>query len=65
MCVCVHHVCAWCFLVPREGVRSPGTTVTDGCKIPDECWEPNLGPVQEQQALLSAEPSLHPPKLGT
>lgn len=39
--------------------------VTDGCKIPDEGWEPNPGPVQEQQALLSAEPSLHPPKLGT
>lgn len=26
--------------------------------IPCRCWEPNLGPVQEQTMLLSSEPSL-------
>jgi hypothetical protein len=24
------------------------------------CWELNLGPLQEQQVLLTTEPSLHP-----
>lgn len=25
------------------------------------CWEANSGPLTEQQALLTIEPSLHPP----
>ena len=42
------------------GVRSPGTRVTDGCKMTCGCWELNWGPLKEQPVLLTAEPSLHP-----
>ena len=52
MYVWAPHVC----LGPREvrrGGGSPGTRVTDGH---GECWGPNLGPLQEQQVFLSAEP---------
>lgn len=51
-------------LVPvevREGHSSPQARVTDGCEHPG-CWELNPCPVQEQQALLTVEPSLHPVK---
>ena len=43
MCIvfCLHvHLC--------EGVRSPGTGVTDKCELPCGCWEMNLGPLEEQ-----------------
>ena len=39
---------------PKDGVGSPGAGVTDGC----ECLEPNLGPLEEQQAPLTTEPAL-------
>lgn len=45
---------------PEEGFSSPGTGVTDGCKLPCRCWKWNLGPLQEQSMLLTAEPSLCP-----
>jgi hypothetical protein len=35
--------------------------ITDGCKPPCGCWELNLGPLEEQSVLLTAEPSLQPP----
>lgn len=35
-----------------------GTGVTDGCKSPNGCWKQNLGPLEEQTALLTAESSL-------
>ena len=44
-----------------EGVRSPGTGVTDSCELPCGCWELNLGPLQEQHVLLTTEPLLQPP----
>ena len=43
-----------------EGVRSPGTGVTDRCEVPCGCWELNPGSLQEQPVLLTAEPSLQP-----
>lgn len=54
--VCVH--------VPRmylvqEDTGSLRTGVTSGCESLHGCWEANLGPLQEQQALLTAEPSFH------
>ena len=45
----------WC-----EGIRSPGTGVTDSCELPCGCWELNLCPLGEQPALLTSEPSLQP-----
>ena len=41
----------------EEGIRSPETGVTGGCEPPCRCWEPNSGPLQEQQMLLTAKPS--------
>jgi hypothetical protein len=42
-----------------EGVRCPGTEVTDSCELPCGCWELDPGPLEEQQLiLLTAEPSL-------
>ena len=35
--------------------------VMDGCEPPCGCWELNLGPLEEQSVLLTAEPSLQPP----
>lgn len=40
-----------------QEVSSPGTAVIDGCKLLCECWESNPGPPQEQQVLLTPEPS--------
>ena len=46
---------------PEEGIRSSGTDITDSYEMPCGCWEPNPGPLQEQQVLLSPEQSLQPP----
>ena len=43
---------------PAEGVRSPGTEVTDSCKLPRGCWDLNPGSPGEQPELLTAEPSV-------
>lgn len=56
MYICALRVC----LVPaevREDAGSPGTGVTDECESLCGCWEPYLGPLQEQ-ALSTAEPAL-------
>jgi hypothetical protein len=34
--------------------------ITDGCEPPCGCWELNLGRLEEQSVLLTAEPSLQP-----
>jgi hypothetical protein len=34
--------------------------VTDGCEPPCGCWDLNLGPSEEQSALLTTEPSRQP-----
>lgn len=42
-CVYVYYMQA-CFLWrPENGIRSPGTIVTDGCEAPYRCWELNTG----------------------
>jgi hypothetical protein len=40
-----------------EQTDLPGTGITNGCKPPDGCWKLNLGPLEEQPVLLTAEPS--------
>lgn len=45
---------------PEEGVRCPGTGVTDSCEPPCRSWEVNPGPPQEQPGVLTTEPSLRP-----
>jgi hypothetical protein len=48
----VYCVCSWCLRRPEEGVRSPGTRVTDGCEPPYPCKESNLGTLEEQPVLF-------------
>lgn len=38
---------------PEEGIRS-GSTGTDGCESPYECWEANLGSLKSS-VLLNSE----------
>ena len=52
-CMCTESPCS-----PEEGAESPGTGVKGGCELTCACWEPNLGPLQEQQMLLTTESSL-------
>ena len=51
----------------RSGFRIGGNAehvrtseAEDGSQPPCGCWESNLGPLQEQLALLTAEPYLQP-----
>lgn len=49
--------CVYC-LVPAEARRRhsiPWTEITGGCGPPCQFGEPNLGLLQEQEVLLSAE----------
>ena len=54
MCTCV--LPAYQF----EDARSSGTRVTDSCELSCGCWRLNLGPLEEQPVLLTAEPSFQP-----
>lgn len=50
-CANVHHMHAWrCPQRPEGDVTSPGTEVVDSCELLYKCWQPNLGPLQEEQA---------------
>lgn len=49
-------LCCLC-LVPEEVLAPPGTGVTDGCEVSCGCWKSNLGLLQEQSVLLTAEVS--------
>jgi hypothetical protein len=44
----------------RIEIRSPGTGVTDGHKLPSGFWELNQNPLEEQPVLLTTEPSHQP-----
>lgn len=58
VCVCVQaHLCR-CSLTSEEEVRCPGARATGDYELPDEYWEINLGPLQEQQLFLTTEMSL-------
>lgn len=49
--ICAPYVCL-CLQRSKEGVEFSGTDV-DHCKPTDECWEPNPGPLKEQQVKHS------------
>lgn len=64
MHVCAPHTC----LVPVESIediRSPETMnmAMNSCELLCECRELDLGPLQEQQLLLTAGQSRQPPPL--
>lgn len=45
---------------PKEGIWSTGTGVTDGSVPPYECWESNLGSLEEQTGCFTSELSPQP-----
>lgn len=47
----------------EKDMRFPGTTVTGSGDLPQGCWKPNTDLLQEQQALLNAEPYLQSHKI--
>jgi hypothetical protein len=57
-CACIYenHVHYWCLWRSEDGIGSSETGVGGGCKPPCGCWEPNPGPLQEQQVFLTADP---------
>jgi hypothetical protein len=58
MYLCVH-TCECCYLQTlEEGTTSQEAGVTGSCEPPNECWEPNMGCLLEQNMLLATEPSL-------
>lgn len=56
----VHQVCAGRLCRSGECQESPGPTVTDDGEPPCGCWEPNQGPLKEQQVVFTAVLSLMP-----
>lgn len=54
------HVSDWYPQRYEDLTGSPATGVMDGCKLPRECRELNLGPLQEQYMFLTTEPTLQP-----
>ena len=48
---------------PHVPVGSTRIEVTDGCEPTCGCWDLNPGPLQEQQVLLTTEPSLQSSKV--
>ena len=55
------YVCTLCPMYTRVLVDTSrghwihGTGIIDGCQLSYECWEPSLGPLEEQQRSLIAE----------
>lgn len=49
-----------CSQKPKEDIRFYEIGITDDQKPPCGCYESDQGPLQEQPALLAAEPSLQP-----
>lgn len=50
--------------MPEEGILLSGTEITNVYKLSHVCWKLNPAPLQEQQVLLEAEPSLQPQTLS-
>lgn len=53
----VRHMCAWCLWM-SDYVTYARTRVMGGCEPTCRYWELNLGPLKEQQILLTIQPSL-------
>jgi hypothetical protein len=50
-------ICVYTVAVFRHSRREHQIFVTDGCEPPCGCWDLDLGPLEEQSVLLTAEPS--------
>ena len=60
-CAHMHHLHTRCHWRLDKDVRSSGIRIIDSCELSCGCLELNLGPLQEQQLILSSEPTLQPP----
>jgi hypothetical protein len=59
----VYHLHAWCLRRPEEGVGSPETGVTEGCKLLFGWRELNPGLLEEQPVLFPTRPFSNPLQL--
>jgi hypothetical protein len=50
-------LCPWFLWQSEENTGSLATGVPDNCELLCECWEPKLGPLQQQLVFLTADPS--------
>lgn len=57
-CMHVYGMCVQCPQEPEESVKSSGIGITGVCELLCRCWEPNSGPPQGQQVILTVELSL-------
>lgn len=64
MCMAELYAYVYALHEAKKGIRSFGTGIRCGYQSLCGCWELNLGLFQEQQLLLSPEPSLQPPQLS-
>lgn len=60
-----HHVCAYGQLSSGKDIQSPGTTIIESCELPCRCQRLNMGPLQNQQLLVTCwvEPSFPTPTI--
>ena len=56
----MQHLCTWYPQRTEEGVRTPGTGITDSCEPLCGYWELNLSSLEEHPVLLLTEPPLQP-----
>jgi hypothetical protein len=56
-CIFVYYESSWCLRQPERGC---GTGLPDGCEPQCGFWELSLDLLEEQQVLLTSEPSLQP-----
>lgn len=55
------HACLWVGISKRVHVPTEARNMRSlGAGAQCECWEPSSGPLGEQSALFTAEPSLQP-----
>ena len=52
------------FMLSSDTPKRASASITDGCEPPCGCWGLNLGPLEEQSVLLTAEPSSLQPVRG-
>ena len=63
VCLNLHSLHVWCLQRPEEDTGFHAIKVTGVYEPPCGSWEPDLGPLQEQQVLLTTESSLQPPEI--
>lgn len=59
-CVSVNHEHARYPQEPEEDIRSFGIEIKDSCRPPNEFWELNRCPLEQQSEILITQPSLQP-----